>query len=141
MILVMTTKNKKNKISTMKKLNHLMTFESFTNEEFNPLKRKDWKTAGTAVRKGVGFLTHEEEIQKGEEIVLSHPTRKMVYNLYLNGGEWKGKLYKADPIKAKEYLKFWATNDEMGNPKWNGSKQKFIDSSHTFYSSPGLPGK
>jgi len=26
-----------------KKLNHLMTYEAYVAEEFNPLKREDWK--------------------------------------------------------------------------------------------------
>ena len=101
----------------MKKFNHLKTFESFNaNEEFNPFKKEDWKSAGTSVRKGVGFLTPEEEMEAGEELVMNHPMYSKIYQHFLD----------EDPTKAEEYLKFWGKNpDGKGNPVWNGTK--FVD--------------
>jgi hypothetical protein len=113
----------------MKELNHLMTFEAFTNEEFNPMKKAEWKKLGTNVRKGVGFLTDEEKIEKGKEYVFNHPRRKQAYELFLNGGERNGKYIKPDPYKAEQYLKFWAEVEGEINatPVWNG--KKFVDKS------------
>ena len=100
----------------MKKLNHLKTYESFnTNEEFNPLKREDWKSAGNAVRKGVGFLTPEEELEEGLKNVKSHSMYYQIYQDFLEN----------EPEKADEYLKFWANNKLGSIPVWNGTK--FVD--------------
>jgi hypothetical protein len=120
----------------MRKFNHLMTYESFkANEEFNPLKKKDWKSVGHTVRKRAGFLTPEEEIEAGKKIVLTHPVKKQIYDIYLNGGDFKGKHYEANPKKAQEYLKFWAKNPE-GHPVWD--VDKFVDKA--IYSAPGSTG-
>lgn len=101
----------------MRKLNHLRTYESFnTNEDFNPLKRDDWKSAGNSIRKGVGFLTPDEEIEAGKKLVLNHPTRSQIYHHFLD----------EEPDKAEAFLRFWGKNlDGRGTPVWNGSK--FID--------------
>lgn len=103
----------------MKKLNHLKTFESFnTNEEFNPFKKDDWKSAGTAVRKGVGFLTPEEEIEEGQKLVTGHRGLNKVYQHFIEN----------EPEKVEPFLIFWSKNkDEIGraNPIWDGTK--FVD--------------
>ena len=107
----------------MKELNHLQTYESFTtNEEFNPLKKEDWRQAGHSIKKGMGFLTPEEELEAGKKMVLTHKTRSDVYNAYLNGyTDRKGKEHPADPKKAEAYLRFWGKSEnDRGNPVWNG---------------------
>lgn len=112
-----------------RKFNHLVTFESYTNEEFNPFKKEDWKETGTSIRKGVGFLTPEEEIEEGKKKVLNHRIRKGKYEEYLD----------IDPKVADEYLKFWAkATDNNANPVWSDIKGKFVDAaSYDFSSGPG----
>jgi len=113
----------------MKELNHLMTFESYTNEEFNPMKKAEWKKVGSTLRKGAGFLTDEEKIEKGKQYVFNHRARKQAYELFLNGGERNGKYIEPDPYKADQYLKFWAEVEGEVNatPVWNG--KEFVDKS------------
>jgi len=109
-----------------------MTFESFTtaNEEFNPLKGEDWKKAGTAVRKGAGFLTPEEELEAGKKLVLNHPTRSRAYQQFL----------KEDPDKANKYLQFWAKHlDPNSTPVWIEDKKMWVAKGKQ-YSSPGSMG-
>jgi hypothetical protein len=113
----------------MKKLNHVMTFESYTmNEEFNPLKKDDWKAAAGSIRRGVGFLTPKEEIQKGKEIVMRNPVKKRAY---------ENMLIK-DKEMAEKYLRFWAesvggyTRDPNSNPVWDPTKRVFVDKSKSF---------
>lgn len=116
----------------MKQLNHLKTFENFSaNEEFNPLKRDDWKATGEYLRKGAGFLTEDEKLEQAKDMVLSHPVRSKVYKKFLN----------ENPYKAEEYIMFWAENDEKANPVWNEKKHKFEDRAHyTFNTGPGGKG-
>ena len=125
------------------RLNHLMTFESYSsyNEDFNPFSKEDWKDAGSSIRRGVGFLTPEEIMEKGRKLVLNHPMRKKVYDTYLHGGTLNGKVYASDPLKAREYLKFWATAGEYANPVWSDEKKKFIDKAMRYSgSAPGASG-
>jgi hypothetical protein len=106
-----------------------MTFESYTmNEEFNPFKKDDWKSTGNAIRKGIGYLTPEEEMQKGKEIVMRNPNKRRIYqDLLIN-----------DKEKAEKYLRFWAqsiggyTRDPNANPIWDPKKRVFYDSSKSF---------
>lgn len=113
----------------MKQLNHLKTFESFTtNEEFNPLKREDWKSAGNYIRKGVGFLSNEEKMEQAKKIVLNHPVRSKIYKKFLN----------EDPYKADMYLLFWSENDQYANPVWDSKARKFVDKAkYSYDSGPG----
>jgi len=114
-----------------KKLNHLMTYEAYVAEEFNPLKREDWKKAGTAVRKGAGFLTPEEEVEEGKKFVFNHITRKQAYKKFL----------KEDPDKAKKYLQFWGKvqGERNATPVWLKDKRVWIDRSYR-YSPSGTIG-
>lgn len=109
---------------TMKQLNHLKTFESFTtNEEFNPFKKNDWKAAGNYLRKGVGFLSEDEKLEQAKDMVLSHPVRSKIYH----------RLLSENPHKAEEYIMFWAEHDERANPVWNEKKYKFEDKAQYNY--------
>jgi hypothetical protein len=111
-----------------RKFNHLMTFESYTaNEEFNPFKKDDWKSAGNAVRRGAGFLNPEEEKEEGMKLVLTHPVRKKLYYQFL----------KENPIKADKYAQFWGKTGGDGNPVWNG--KEFVDKAH-YYAPSGAIG-
>ena len=115
----------------MKKLNHLMTYESYLiEEEFNPLKKDDWKAVGDSIRKGAGFSTPEEEIEEGKERVLSHVKRREVYL----------KLKSSDPEKANEYLRFWANHGLNATPYWDDEKRKFVDRSSYDYNT-GVGGR
>lgn len=80
-------------------------------EEFNPLKKEDWKKAGKGIRKGIGILTKEEAIEKGREIVMNHVNRKKKYL----------ELLEIDPEMAEKYLEFFGYNPQ-GFPKWTGEK-------------------
>lgn len=82
------------------KLNHLKTFETYTNEDFNPLKSEDWKSAGNTVRKGFGFLTPEELIEKGKQMIAKSAKYKAIYDQWL----------KKDPIAAEKFITFIAEN-------------------------------
>lgn len=107
-----------------------MTYESYslTYEEFNPLKKEDWKNTGKSVRRGIGFLTPEEEYQKGKEMVLSHPIRKKLYM----------KFASEDMEKAHKYIKFWGKHDIEANPVWDPIKKEFIDKAiYTYGTGPG----
>lgn len=105
-----------------------MTFESFVaneiaNEEFNPLKKSDWKDAGTAIRKGVGFLNPEEELEAGKKLVLNHPTRNKAYQQFL----------KENPDKANKYLQFWSKHPDVNsNPVWLEDKKIWVDRSKRY---------
>ena len=113
-----------------RKLNHLKTFEAYTNEEFNQFKKEDWKETGKDVRKGLGFLTPEEEIEKGKSVIQKNRYWKEAYEKFL----------KEDPDKAEKFLKFMANNDDANlSVKWLKDERKFIDSS-TRYGSPGSIG-
>lgn len=112
------------------KINKFDDFDSLddddiSNEEFNPLKKKDWKDVGDRVRKGIGFLTPEEELEEGKRRVFSHPNRFKVYS-------------NLDSDKAEKYLIFWANHDTNATPVWNENKQDFEDQSR--YSSNTGPG-
>jgi hypothetical protein len=117
----------------MNKLNHLKTYESFTtNEEFNPLKKQDWKDTGNYLRKGMGFLNDEEKIEKAEEMILSHPVRSQIYKKFL----------REDPLKAEEYVIFWSENEEGANPVWDEINNKFEDKAYYSYNTgPGGIGR
>lgn len=119
----------KNENMNNRKLNHLMTYESFTtNEEFNPLKKEDWKKAGSSIRRGAGFTTPEEEMEEGKKIISGNPVKWGYYQ----------ELLKTDPKKAQKYLQFWGesvggfTRDKNANPKWSEKEQKFVDVSRHF---------
>lgn len=106
-----------------------MTFESYTmNEEFNPLKKDDWKSAGNSIRRGVGFLTPEEEIQKGKELVMKNPNKRKKYE----------EILIKDKDMAEKYLRFWAesvggnTRDVNANPVWDPKKRIFYDKSKLY---------
>ena len=116
----------------MKNLNHLQTFESFsTNEEFNPLKKDDWKGAGNYLRKGAGFLSEEEKLEKAKEMILRHPVRSKITKKFLN----------ENPLKAEEYVIFWTENDELANPVWDERRQRFTDkANYTYNTGPGGRG-
>lgn len=115
----------------MKKLNHLKTYENFeTNEEFNPFKREDWKDVGSSIRKGTGFLTEEEEIEKGKQYVFTHPVRNRAYNKFLS----------ESPLKADKYLQFWAkaSGEINANPVWNEKIKDFEDrANYSWNTGPG----
>jgi hypothetical protein len=104
----------------MSELKNLKTFEQFTNEEFNPLKREDWKKTGTSIRKGIGFLTPEEELEKGKELVLNHPQRSKVYDDIIE---------KGDNDKAEKYLRFWSHfGDEINiGCEWNPKERNWYE--------------
>ncbi len=115
----------------MKKLNHLITYESYTtNEEFNPFKKDDWKDVGNSIRKGAGFLTEEEELEEGKERVFSHKVRHEVYM----------HLKRKYPERADEYLKFWANHGENATPYWDDEDNKFIDRSK-YTDNTGIGGR
>jgi len=96
--------------------------DDFLDEEFNPLKKEDWKKAGKTIRKGVGILTKEEAVEKGREIVMNHVNRKKKYL----------DLLEEDPEAAEKYLEFFGHNPN-GIPEWNSEKEEWID--RAFYSS------
>lgn len=99
--------------------------DDISNEEFNPFIKKDWREAGDKIRKGIGFLTPEEEIEEGKKKVFSHPNRFKVYT-------------KLDPDKADKYLIFWANHDVNATPVWNEEIQDFEDKSiYTRNTGPG----
>ena len=87
----------------MKNLNNLKSFETYINE-----KKETIREIGKNVRKGLGFLTPEEKIEKGLKIVNKHKIKKSTYNI----------LLEEDPEKAEKYLIFWADYPD-GFPHWN----------------------
>ena len=94
-------------------------------EEFNPLRKDDWRKAGTAVRKGVGILSEEEAREKGLNIVNSHAGRKRVYDYWL----------EEDPTIAEKYLEYVGNHPTILYPTWNGSS--WTDSG-TYYDATGI---
>lgn len=98
-------------------------------EEFNPLKKDDWKKANSSFKKKIGILTKEEAIQKGLNIVSEHRTKNMVYKSWL----------EKNPEIAEKFLEFIGNNPEVKFPRWNG--EKWIDSGEYFDGTGILGGK
>jgi hypothetical protein len=94
------------------KLNHLKTFETYTNEEFNPFKGEDWKGVGNAVRKGAGFLTPEELVQKGKQMIARNPKYKVVYDKWL----------QKDSEAAQKFITFIAEHPDAMYFNYEGGK-------------------
>jgi len=87
-------------------LNHLKTFENYTNEEFNPFKGEDWNKAGHSLRRGIGLLTPEELKQKGKEMLKGNNNKaakyRERYNIWL----------KKDPEAAEKFIVFIAEHPD-----------------------------
>lgn len=146
-------KNVFNEKGIDKKLHNLLSFEDFektwktkeqkstkrtsvgldiVEEEFNPLRREDWKKAGTSIRRGAGFLNPEEELEEGKKRVLNHPVRKRKYQ----------ELLARNPEAAEAYLRFWSKEDDNNaNPVWDSGSKKFVDKSKRYMAfAPGAAG-
>ena len=104
-------------------LNHLVLFDKYISE-----KKDIIKEIGKNVRKGLGFLTYEEKIEKGLGIVKKHKVKKDTYEI----------LLKQDPERAEKYLIFWAELPD-GFPHWNSVTREWEDSGE-YYDQTGIVG-
>lgn len=85
-------------------LNNIKSFESLVDEGFFTDTE-----IGNKIRRGAGFKNRDEKWAEAEELIMSHPVKRKVYE----------DLKRTDKDKATKYVEFFIKNPD-GHPKWVG---------------------